>query len=150
MIEIRSVLVENFDYDLWANRQWLDFYQSQPGTERAIEVLDHIIWAQLVWIERVEPLFTPPEGNLATRMEAMNLAWKELLLKSDLEHVVQYRRLGGEAQQRTLWAIARHVADHGTYHRGQLREMASTYGFKDFPETGLNYFLQAHSLHEGS
>jgi uncharacterized damage-inducible protein DinB len=150
MTDLRSVLVENFDYDLWANRQWLEFYQSKPGVSRAIEVLEHIVWAQLVWMERAEPLFAPPEGDLTAKMEAMNLAWKSLLLKADLDHVVQYRRLGGEPQQRTLWAIARHVADHGTYHRGQLGEMASTYGFDDFPETGLNYFLQVHSLHEGS
>jgi len=148
MTDLRSVLIESFAFDLWANRQWLAYYQSKSGVERAIEVLDHIVWAQLVWMERIEPKFIRPEGDAVAQMEAMNLAWTLLINDSDLAKVVEYQRFGGEVQKRTFGAIARHVADHGTYHRGQLRELAHSYGFEDFPEAGLSYFFQEQSLHE--
>jgi uncharacterized damage-inducible protein DinB len=38
--------------------------------------------------------------------------------------------------------IAAHVVNHGTYHRGQLRERAEADGLDDFPETDLILFFR--------
>jgi uncharacterized damage-inducible protein DinB len=41
------------------------------------------------------------------------------LSDADLERIVEYRTMAGEAHADTLALLIRHVVNHSTYHRGQ-------------------------------
>lgn len=73
---------------------------------------------------------------LQIKIEANFAAWHSVLSQRDLGEVIHYQNLAGVPQSRALVDIALHVINHGTYHRGQLREMATD----GFPETDFILF----------
>ncbi|MFX6823282.1 DinB family protein [Acinetobacter baumannii] len=50
-----------------------------------------------------------------------------------------FKRFNGEEVTSTVESIVLHVANHGTYHRGELRGLCRAAGWEDFPET--DFFL---------
>ncbi|HWD39574.1 MAG TPA: DinB family protein [Fimbriimonas sp.] len=148
-MDIRPILLEDFDFDLWANVQWLTAAQNMPKPERPLEVMGHIGWASDIWYSRVAGIPFEPDPKLEPSVfEARTSLWKELLAKDDLDRIVSYRSLAGDPYRRTVEAIARHVIDHGTYHRGQLRGLAEAQQYENFPETGLYLFFMDRRLYE--
>ncbi len=159
---MREWLIESFDYDLWANRLWAQRLGIQAddhllelgnsagpwpdfpeGEERAREVFCHIVWANRTWLKRIgrEVAF---EGYDPIRwLQATHAAWTSELQSRDLAERIQYFNSRGQSGNRSIAEIARHVADHGTYHRGQLREICQG---QDFPETSpVGYFASLDS-----
>lgn len=124
-----------FRYDLWANRQWapLAMKASEAGAPEARlhEVFAHIVWAQRVWLSRVG---VEVDGEGDTLLAALNEGWLSVLASRSTDEVIHYRNLKGLPFDRPLGDIAFHVTNHGTYHRGQLREIAGRLGL-EYPET---------------
>jgi uncharacterized damage-inducible protein DinB len=144
-----SVLLEGFDYDLWANNLWLDAAQTMPAPARPTEVLTHVAWAGEIWLSRVVGVeFHPSERPLVERFQTLNQGWKERLSKDKLERIIRYRNTSGVPYEGQVAAIAWHVINHGTYHRGQLRGLAEGQGFSGFPETDLYGFFIVHEMHQ--
>jgi uncharacterized damage-inducible protein DinB len=144
----KAYLLEGWDFDLWANEAWLEAVGSMPQPERPLEVLDHIVRAQEIWISRIVEGADPIEGTLSERVKLLHDKWREIVQSADLDRIVSYKNLSGIPQKRQLSAILRHVLDHGTYHRGQLRGLAEMQNWTDFPETGLVLFYMQNGLHE--
>ena len=121
------------EYDRWANHRWLPFVKADESLR---PIFIHILKAQTSWFGRVgTPDFEQPE-SLADQIEANYAAWKSVLTNRDLTETIHYQNLAGVAHSRTVGVIALHVINHGTYHRGQLREMAT----EGFPETDFIRF----------
>ncbi len=138
-MDLRETLFEGFRYDLWANRQWAASIGSFKDMLRAQHVLEHILKAQKNWLTRcgvevVEPIDNVALGDL---FEHYSGAWEMLLAELPLDHRVSYRTIAGQPQTSSLGQIARHVINHGTYHRGHLRGLAEAEGVEDFPESDL-------------
>ncbi|WP_457825724.1 DinB family protein, partial [Staphylococcus aureus] len=59
--------------------------------------------------------------------------WLEALAKERADRVIAYRRIinGAEAESR-LSDILHHLANHGTYHRGELRGLCRVAERTDF------------------
>lgn len=149
--DVRTWLVQGFAYDAWANRQW----QSHLFTPRMHEVFDHILKAQAIWISRVaaaaeDETFDALSAAWSTAVgsddvrrlitiDALASAWTAAVGSDDLGRLITYRTALGSEHTRSVGEIARHVIDHGTYHRGQLRQLAEDAGH-DWPETGLHGF----------
>jgi uncharacterized damage-inducible protein DinB len=143
-----DILVEGWNYDLWANTIWREAAEKMPDPKRPKEVLEHMAWAQTTWISRLRHDFALPTGTLEERFKLLNDTWIETVRTDDLRRIVDYKNTSGTAYRRELGAVCRHVIDHGTYHRGQLRGLAELQGWSDFPETGLNGFFITFGLHE--
>ena len=121
------------EYDRWANHRWLPFVE---GSDSLRPIFHHILNAQAIWFRRVgTPDFALPE-SLTDQIEANFTAWQSVLSERDLTEIIQYQNWAGVAQSGALGDIALHVINHGTYHRGQLREMAT----EGFPETDFILF----------
>ena len=75
-----------------------------------------------------------PELSHAT-LQRIHDGWVEALKSED--RVVEYRRTTGEPGSRLLSEIAKHVVNHGTYHRGEMRGICRGRGEDGFPETDL-------------
>lgn len=136
---MNDALIEGFAHDLWANLQWADtlagFGMHRDAAEK---VLWHVHRAQLSWLERCRGDESPePPTELRAALEASTAQWQEFLAISDPGAFVSYTTRTGESHFNTVEQIARHVLNHGTYHRGQLRGLAMAEGFEDTPETDL-------------
>lgn len=144
-MDLRRFLHTGFEYDLWANRQWLTALGGFTDLLPAQSVLDHILAAQRIWLERIGaqvPVQTE-DTSLADRFGVVTRVWTAVVGTADLDQAITYRTFAGDDYTDSLSRIALHVINHGTYHRGQLRGLAQAEGRTDFPETDLiRYFRE--------
>lgn len=133
-----------FDYDRWATQRWLAVLPGLQNLGRAHEILEHMVWAQQVWLGRVGNPIEHGQTNvpLSSVFEGLNREWKRVVEERDLDEVIEYQTTSGSEHRNTLGEIAYHVVNHGTYHRGQLRGLAESEAFPGFPETDLIFFLR--------
>lgn len=137
----RHFIRDYIDYDLWANRLWLPAVVSNSLPEEK-KTFNHILAASTVWVTRLEGTSLPvmPEVPLTEEsLAVLHRRWLEALDSYEFDQVVNYKNTRGEAYCSTFGDIARHAANHGTYHRGQLRQMFGARG-ADFPETDFIRF----------
>jgi uncharacterized damage-inducible protein DinB len=103
----------------------------------ALRVFNHILAASTVWVTRLEgeSLTAMPEVPFAEEsLVDLHRRWLRAVDQYEFDQVVDYRNTRGEPFSSTFVDIARHAANHGTYHRGQLRSMFGGRG-AEFPET---------------
>lgn len=133
----KESLIELFDYDRWASRLWVETLPTLPFGDRAEKILRHNLGAQRSWLARVigEDSLPPEAADLGQAFDETAQAWKELIASANLDAYVTYQNFAGETYTSLLSEIARHVINHGTYHRGHLRGLAEAAGFEGFPET---------------
>lgn len=133
-----------FDYDLWANRRWLSALSGIQDLRRAHEILEHMLMAQRVWLERLGVEVPPQQGDveISVLFSSLNGLWKMVCEDGDLNATVDYENSRGEQFRNSVGEIAAHVINHGTYHRGQLRGLAESDEFDGFPDTDLILFLR--------
>jgi uncharacterized damage-inducible protein DinB len=127
-----------FDYDLWANSRWFPLCSH----EDLAPIMNHILNAQSIWLERVAGTRLPITGDFAAEAAELNRRWKAHLEGADIQEVVHYRNLQGDPYSDERANIVQHVINHGTYHRGQLRGMVERLGIAEFPETDLIRYLR--------
>jgi uncharacterized damage-inducible protein DinB len=136
-------LAEGFDYDLWANRAWLQHLISQGSPEPEVAALQHLLGAQKIWLLRLSgtsvAAMPRPELSEATLVE-LHDGWVSAI-KHGQDRVIAYRRMNGEESSNSLAQIAQHVINHGTYHRGEMRGLCRSRGDEDFPETDWIRFV---------
>jgi len=114
------------------------FFGSLLGT------LNHLVAADTIWLQRFAAhsrfaaglaavaalpaptaLDAPQCSSLAALRERRAwldqhvLAWIERLDETDLDAVIEYRRMNGEANRRRLGMLLLHFFNHQTHHRGQ-------------------------------
>lgn len=141
-MELSVFLRRGFDYDLWANRQWIRALGGFKELERAQAVLEHILGTQRWWLAAcgVEIVQVRVNIGLDVLFSETTDAWRSLVDSQDLDMPITAATRRGEATF-TLAQVAMHVVNHGTYHRGQLRGLAQAEGLDRFPETDLIAFL---------
>lgn len=121
-----------FDYDLWASKRWLPIAE-QLGE---LHVMSHILTSSQVWLGRCkhEEADIRDDLSLDVRFEELRAAWLDFLKDADPCREVFSTNSQGIENTDTIEDIVRHVINHGTYHRGQLRGIAAERRI-DFPET---------------
>ena len=104
--------------------------------------MEHILRAQVIWLERVGGQRSFDAENPYDLAEALHLAWVAHIEEADLEEVISFHTSLGLRFDQARLDIIRHLINHGTYHRGQLRAMADMSGVADFPETDYIFYLR--------
>ena len=135
-----------FDYMIWCDRAAFDAAPQIPEAEyykpRGISagsihnLFVHQMVAQQTWLSRWKGKVMvgrlenetehPTRELLAERWPAVHQSLLDFLDAQSVESlnaVVTVRRNNGELLTAPLGAMMLHVADHGTYHRGQLNTM---------------------------
>jgi uncharacterized damage-inducible protein DinB len=153
-----EVLRELYDYNFWARDQQLAVCQklseeqlSRPlgssfGTLR--DTLKHVAGSEWVWMERFDgrDARSVPWYQETTSLESLRARWA--LIEADLRRYLAsltpqaltapltYVNFKGETWTYPLWQTLLHLANHGTYHRGQitmaLRQLGATPPAIDF------------------
>jgi uncharacterized damage-inducible protein DinB len=155
---------ELFAYSSWANGLMFDAAQALSPAQLSATIassfpsvrgtLGHIAGTEWIWLRRWRgdsPTSVPawvdasplPElrGHLGA-VEAERDQYLAPLGDGDLERIVQYRRLSGEAHGDRLADLVRHVVNHSTYHRGQVATQLRHLGVKP-PGTDLILYLRS-------
>lgn len=153
-----------FAYDAWANRRMLDactalapeqFTRDLGSSFRSVrDTMAHILGAQWIWHERFHgrsPASLPngdPYPDLAslragwTQFESELLSYINGLSAADLERSFDYRDLKGNAHRNLLWQTLQHLANHGTYHRGQVTTMFRQLGAKPVGTDMIGFYRE--------
>lgn len=133
---------ELYAYNDWANDRVFRAAQSLSpellgrdlGNSFAslLDTFVHLVGAEWIWLERWHSRWPPalPKTSefrdLQSVRERANQArsdrerWLFSLRQEDLEKDIRYKNLRGEFYSYPLWQQLAHVANHSTYHRGQV------------------------------
>ena len=145
-------LARLLEYTRWANHRIVratatltldefrrDLHSSHGGVRGT---LTHMMWAELVWLERWKGLPTPPAidesefGDVLalkerwSAVETHRAAWFEELPAEAARSLVRYATTEGRKYEAPLWQLVQHVANHASYHRGQVTAFLRQMGAK--------------------
>ncbi|MGB6546599.1 MAG: DinB family protein [Candidatus Acidiferrales bacterium] len=141
-----------FKYNQWANRRTLGACEGLTSEQftRALnssfssvrDTLAHIYGAEWIWLERFEgrsPMGLPPGTDfpdwaaVRAHMEEIDGALLKYVVKlraGDLDRVLEFSTFAGKRTSGPLWSLLQHVANHSTYHRGQVTTLLRQLGAK--------------------
>jgi uncharacterized damage-inducible protein DinB len=130
------------DYTVWANHRVMrvaatlapdDFKRDLGSSHGGVRgTLTHMMGAEWIWLERfkgVSPTRGIDESEFAdivalrdrwTLIEEHRADWLLSLREQDCAASVSFRTLAGVAYETPLWQLVQHVANHASYHRGQV------------------------------
>jgi len=152
-----------FSYTEWANARFFDcvrplseeqFTRHIPSSFPTIrDTLAHMVFAEWLWLRRWKgenpngrPEWTkePSLEVLETRLGDIERERTELLATltdDDLQRDLAYRNMAGDPFANTLGDLMTHVANHATYHRGQLTTMLRQVGATPPATDFVNVYL---------
>jgi uncharacterized damage-inducible protein DinB len=158
--EIRQL----FDYNDWANRRSLEA-AAQLSDEQFIkplgssfssvrDTLVHICSAEWVWLERCQGRSpsTFPDLSCIQTIASLRERWtpqaQQLLAficgltQSDLDRVMKYKTFNFGVYDNPAWQALQHLANHGTYHRGQITTMLRQLGAKPILTDLMHFYRE--------
>jgi len=160
-----------YDYNVWANNRTLDscaalseeqFTRDLSSSFRSVrDTLVHIYGAEWVWLERWHGRSPGglPAGADCANLEAARRLLQETdrglvdyvasLTNEDLQRVHNYKTTAGVAQAQPSWQMLQHLANHSTYHRGQIATMLRQLGAKA-ASTDLIVFYRERAAQAGA
>jgi uncharacterized damage-inducible protein DinB len=156
-----------YDFNAWANHRTLDscaaldnekFTRDLGSSFRSVrDTLAHISGAEWIWLERWHgraPLGIPP-GSDFPDFESVRRRWTEIernlldyvasLTPEDLQRVLQYKTMAGTQMAQPLWQCLQHLANHSTYHRGQIATMLRQLGAKPVSTDLIGFYRELGS-----
>jgi uncharacterized damage-inducible protein DinB len=160
--EIRQL----FDYNDWANQRSLQgatqlseeqFTKPLGSSFSSVrDTLVHICSCEWVWLERCQgrtPAAFPDVSHIQT-ISALRHHWapqaEQLrtfvwdLGLTDLDRVMEYKTFNFGVYRNPVWQSLQHLANHGTYHRGQITTLLRQLGAKPVL-TDLMHFYRERS-----
>ena len=156
------MIKEMFHYNLWANERIAGVIPHNkadtetPSSFNSLRKTIYHVWgAEELWFQRVHGNSEPkwPSQNFQGDMADALKGWIEHsrvfanyvdgLSEADLKKSIPYKNLKGEASEQTLIEILHHVANHSTFHRGQLVTMMRALGHEGpLPSTDFVAYLR--------
>jgi uncharacterized damage-inducible protein DinB len=146
-----------YAYCDWANERFLDSIRGLDEEQFTRQVtssfssvrdtLAHVVFAEWLWLHRWQGKSPAALPDWATQapFEVLEKTLREVSeernrfldnLTDDLERSLDYSNLAGERFRRRMDDLLTHVANHSTYHRGQLvtllRQVGATPPGTDF------------------
>jgi uncharacterized damage-inducible protein DinB len=153
-----------FDYNHWANQRVLDaaaqltdeqFAKSLGSSFSSVrDTLAHICGGEIVWLERFQDRSPSsfPDTSSAQTVATLREFWQpyaEKLLafanrvsQADLDRILEYKTFNFGAYKNPLWQSMQHLANHGTYHRGQVATLLRQLGYKPLLTDLMHYYRE--------
>jgi len=144
-----------YRYNRWANTQVLDFAAKltseqfvrdlQTSHRSVRDTLAHILAAEWIWLERwngvspsalLDPADFPTVESVRTRLsdvETESAKFISGLTDQRLDESLTYTNTRGELWTYTYSQMLQHVANHSSYHRGQVVAMLRQLGAEVSP-----------------
>ena len=141
-----------YQYNLWADLRTLDacasltseqFTRNLGSSFGSIrDTLAHLYSAEWVWNERIQGrspttgvsgTMFPDFASVRAKLEEMDHYYIDFVSKltpQDLDRVVHYKGFTGDAFSNPVWQSLHTIANHASYHRGQVVTMLRQLGVK--------------------
>jgi len=152
------------DYSKWASERSLEAARPLNEEELARDLgnshggvlgtLVHLFQADRIWLSRLTaaPRFTLSDSSETWTLDSLAAEWSRvaggyqnwLSTARDLNAVLHYKNLAGQAQALPTWQVIMHVVNHATYHRGQITTMLRQLGYSPVA-TDLHIFYLSRS-----
>ena len=154
-----------YEYNYWANHRLLEVVETVPHEQFIKDLgsshggihgtLVHIMGAEEIWLKRWKgdspssfysaadfPTFDVLSNHWEmVEMEMMGFCHM-LKTEADIQKIITYKDLKGNAYSQPLWQLMQHLANHSTYHRGQVVTMLRQVGVKPVGTDLVTYFRQ--------
>ena len=149
------------EYTVWANHRAMraaatlsvdDFKRDLGSSHGGVRgTLVHTMGAEWIWLERwkgVSPTYRLDESEfpdvMAVRerwrvIEEHRASWLASLRASALAETIHYTTLDRRSFETPLWQLVQHVANHSTYHRGQVVTLLRILGAKATSSDMVNW-----------
>jgi uncharacterized damage-inducible protein DinB len=149
---VKDDLGRLLEYTEWANHRVVgaaatlsvdDFKRDLGSSYGGVRgTFAHMLGAEWIWLERfkgVSPERILDEGEfpdvpaLRERWRAVEdhrQSWFRSLRPAAVRRKIRYRNIKGEPFEAPLWQLVQHVANHATYHRGQVITLLRLLGAK--------------------
>jgi uncharacterized damage-inducible protein DinB len=160
-----------YDFNAWANHRTIDavaaltpeqFTKPMGSSFSSVrDTLAHICGGEWVWLERFQgrsPSAMPDNSRFAD-LDSLREHWAPIgsqlvkfvrgLTQEDLNGVLEYKTMKFGVYKSPLWQSLQHVANHGTYHRGQITTMLRQQGAQPIP-TDIMHFYRERSVAAGA
>jgi uncharacterized damage-inducible protein DinB len=160
-----------YDYNAWANRRVMEAAAALTSEQFTTplgssftsvrDTLAHIYGAEWLWLERFQgrsPV-SLPEVKEFTNLASLRERWLEHearllgfvrgLTQADLDRVMEYKTLKFGVYRNALWQSMQHLANHGTYHRGQVTTLLRQLGAQPIL-TDLMHFYRERATAAGA
>lgn len=153
-MELKEHIKSIWQYNKWANEKLFDAIPLEiadieiNSSFNSIRKTVYHLWdAETVWLERItdKPLTTWPASakftgtfsdSFAKILEQENI-YIQFIEQTDLLQRVSYNYLKGEEFSNSYFEVLSHVANHSTFHRGQIVTMLRQAGVTVIPSTDL-------------
>ena len=144
-----------YRYNRWANTQVLDFaakltpeqfVRDLQTSHRSVRgTLAHILAAEWIWLERwkgvsptalLDPADFPTVDSVRTRLSDVETECEKFiggLTDQKLDEPLTYTNTRGEQWTYTHSQMLQHVANHSSYHRGQVVTLLRQLGAEVLP-----------------
>jgi uncharacterized damage-inducible protein DinB len=141
-----------YDFNAWANLRTLDscaalspdqFTRDLASSFRSVrDTLAHIYGAEWIWLERWHgrtpsalpaPADFPDLDSVRRRLTAIDrdlVDYVASLSQDDVQRVLEFKAITAGTVAQPLWQCLQHLANHSTYHRGQIATMLRQLGGK--------------------
>ncbi|WP_338874190.1 DinB family protein [Spirosoma sp. SC4-14] len=120
----------------------------------------HLLESDYLWLKRWqgEPLSTIPSDWNTETAESLAAIWQPLqqaiqtysngISANQLDEIVQFTTRTGKTFSLPLWQTISHVANHGTYHRGQITNMVRMLGHKPVNTDLFAFYNEQNQLEQ--
>jgi uncharacterized damage-inducible protein DinB len=160
-----------YDFNAWANHRTIDavaaltpeqFTKPMGSSFSSVrDTLAHICGGEWVWLERFQgrsPSAMPDNSRFAD-LDSLREHWAPIgsqllkfvrgLTQEDLNGALEFKTMKFGVYKSPLWQSLQHVANHGTYHRGQITTMLRQHGAQPIP-TDIMHFYRERSVAAGA
>jgi uncharacterized damage-inducible protein DinB len=144
-----------YRYNQWANTGLCHHLKELGAAPEAVMMrLSHIVAAEEIWYDRIEPLGFDPLpvfgiqalDKLEPRLISSAQRWLDLVERTtEFELDIHYSNLSGKSFTCSLSDLLIHLANHGTHHRGQIATLLRQHGFDPLP---MDYIFYSRELRD--
>ena len=163
---MKQLLTSFTQYEYWANERLLPVIVSLTEEQQQQTIVSsfpslhktllHIWDANTIWWQRLHKAeeiivpsltFHPSMKDIEKGLLLDNQKWIDWITNAteeELEEILPYKSMRGDAFAQPVKEIVLHINNHGTYHRGQLITMLRQLGLEKLPQ--LDYILFSRSI----
>ena len=146
---MKEYFLKLYSYNAWSNEKVLQcLRRQQVNDDKVLSLMGHIVAAQFVWLYRIKVL-PPPEvklwgkytlAELSVMTRQIDEQWMDFLENNDnFSLELTYTNTAGEPYVNNVEMIMIHVANHATYHRGQIALLLRQKGFEPVSTDFITY-----------
>jgi uncharacterized damage-inducible protein DinB len=128
---------------LVADVLWLKRFNSHPRGYNSLQAMAAM--ANPITLDQIMAPSLPEWRAMRQRLDEMMVNWSTEMVEQDLDAVLEYRSMSGEARENTFGDLVLHLFNHQTHHRGQVTTLLSQEGV-DVGATDLLALMNSERL----